>query len=67
MLGFSDDGDDGDSVDFPLCSFVSFVVKVFFPFPRYHGGVGGPARFDLYLLVSQTGGGAADKPPSIRI
>jgi hypothetical protein len=29
--------------------------------------LGDHARFDLYLLVSQSDGGAADKPPSTRI
>jgi hypothetical protein len=44
---------------------VSSVVEGFW-FPD-HGDVGDPARFDLYLLVSQTDGGFADKPPSTRI
>jgi hypothetical protein len=65
ILAFRDLARSADDDDLFLCSFVSFAVEAFaLPLTRH---VGDPARFDLYLLVSQTDGGAADKPPSTRI
>jgi hypothetical protein len=66
ILAFRDLAQSADDDDLFLCSFVSFAVEAFaLPLTRH---VGDTTRFDLYLLVSlATPGGAADKPPSIRI